>query len=102
MDYDIGNASYGFLSTGFKVCDNCGMGGDNAKSFNDNLQTFHISSASAILAASSGLKVVKHGSHGPQSNKQRTGSSDFVEFIGIKTNAGPEVARLYLEKSNFG
>ena len=102
MDYDIGNASHGFLTVGHRVADNCGMGGDNMKRFNDNLQTFHISSASAILAASSGLKVIKHGSHGPKSNTQRTGSSDFVEFIGIDTASGPEAAKLYLERSNFG
>ncbi len=102
MDYDIGNASHGFIRTGFDVCDNCGMGGDNiATVHDDNLQTFHISSASAILAASGGLKVVKHGSHGPKSNQQRTGSSDFFEYVGIDTRTGPERVIQYLNGSNL-
>ena len=34
MDYDIGNAPYGFIHTGHQVIDNCGMGGDMLKTFN--------------------------------------------------------------------
>ncbi len=93
IDHDIGNASYGFIPLAKipSVADNCGTGGDT-------IRTFHVSSASAILAATTGLAVAKHGSPG---NTRRSGSSDFIESFNIDTFASPSQIIKSLQKTNF-
>ena len=97
FDYDINNSSQGILRfTSPKIiCDNCGTGGDN-------INTFHISTTAAVLIATYGvtndLAIVKHGSPG---NAQKSGSSDFFEYVGIDTRTGPERVIQYLNGSNL-
>lgn len=63
------------------VVDSCGTGGDGAN-------TFNISTASAILASSSGLNVAKHSNYGFTS---RSGSSNVLEALCVA-----------LENTSFG
>ena len=82
FDYDLNNSLLGTFRTSdhnLIICDNCGTGGDN-------LNTFHISTTSALIVATHAIKnnfaVIKHGSPG---NSQKSGSSDFIELLGVKT-----------------
>ncbi|MDE1870180.1 MAG: hypothetical protein KGH71_04325, partial [Candidatus Micrarchaeota archaeon] len=93
FDYDISFSSHGMINVGSKsVYDNCGMGGDTTN-------TFHISTSAALIAASQGLHIGKHGSSG---NAQRSGSSDFVISLGIKNDAEPKSISKSIDEANFG
>ncbi|MBB3208698.1 anthranilate phosphoribosyltransferase [Rhodopirellula rubra] len=66
------------------LLDTCGTGGSGSG-------TFNISTAVAILAASCGVAVAKHGNRKATS---RTGSADVLEHLGVKIESEPgEVAR---------
>ena len=71
--------------------DTCGTGGDGQNSLN-------ISTAAAIVLASLGLKVAKHGNKAVSSN---CGSADVLEALKIKINLNPDEAEKSLEKVNF-
>ncbi len=89
FDYDIQNArdGSGFLNPEtLNICDNCGTGGDT-------LNTFHISSSAALIAAAAGAVIAKHGSPG---NARRSGSSDFVKSLGMPV--GDDISPKNLEK----
>ena len=71
--------------------DTCGTGGDGQNSLN-------ISTAAAIVLASMGLTVAKHGNKAVSSN---CGSADVLEALKIKINLNPEEVEKSIKKVNF-
>lgn len=69
-----------------------GTGGDCKGSFN-------ISSLSAIVVASCGQPVAKHGNRAVSS---KSGAADFFENLGINIMAEPEKTAALVEKTDFG
>lgn len=70
------------------VIDTCGTGGDSVK-------TFNISTTSAIIAASAGAAVAKHGNRAVTS---KCGSADVLEFLGVNLNLGTESVSMLLDE----
>lgn len=68
-----------------------GTGGDNAHSFN-------ISTTSAMVIASAGILVSKHGNRAASS---LSGTADCLEALGVNINLEPDKCREMLEKTNF-
>lgn len=68
------------------LMDTCGTGG--------GLSTFNISTATAILAASAGIPIAKHGS---RSISSLSGSADVLEALGVNINLTPQQAEKLIE-----
>lgn len=68
-----------------------GTGGDNAQSFN-------ISTTSALVIASSGVLVAKHGNRAASS---LCGTADCLEALGVNINLEPEKCRQLLNEVGF-
>ena len=75
----------------FEVIDVCGTGGDGK-------QTFNISTLAAFALAGAGVKVAKHGNSSATSG---CGSSDVLQFMGIKFTNDEQILRRQLEKANI-
>lgn len=71
--------------------DNCGTGGDG-------LKTFNISTTSAFVLASSGVKVAKHGNRKISSS---SGSADVLQALGIHAEFTPEESAKLLEQEGI-
>jgi len=72
--------------------DTCGTGGDG-------MSTLNISTASALLLASMGVKVAKHGNKAVSS---KCGSGDVLEALNININLEPKKIEDQINKNNFG
>ena len=72
--------------------DTCGTGGDG-------MNTLNISTASALLLASMGVKVAKHGNKAVSS---KCGSGDVLEALNVKINLEPNEIENQINKNNFG
>ena len=72
--------------------DTCGTGGDG-------MNTLNISTASALLLASMGVKVAKHGNKAVSS---KCGSGDVLEALNIKIDLEPNEIKTQINKNNFG
>jgi anthranilate phosphoribosyltransferase len=71
--------------------DTCGTGGDMA-------YTFNISTTSAIIVASAGIPVAKHGN---RSVSSRSGSANVLDALGININLKPESVERCFNQTGF-
>ncbi len=75
----------------YPFADIVGTGGDGAN-------TVNISTASALVAATCGIKVAKHGN---RSVSSLTGSSDLLAQLGVDLEASAEHSRAMLDERNI-
>ena len=68
------------VDTGMDIFEIVGTGGDGAGSFN-------ISTTSALVAATAGMKVAKHGNRAASS---KCGTADCLEALGVNIDQSPE------------
>ncbi len=74
------------------VVDTCGTGGDR-------LKTFNISTISAIIAASCGVVVAKHGN---RSITSKCGGADILEALGVNINCSAKEVERCMENIGIG
>lgn len=79
------------IELSFPVLDTCGTGGDG-------LGTFNISSFAALIAATCGAAVAKHGNKAVSS---LSGSSEFYSELGIEIGHTPINTKKMLEDTGF-
>ncbi|SMO65061.1 anthranilate phosphoribosyltransferase [Balnearium lithotrophicum] len=75
-----------------RLVDTCGTGGDLKG-------TFNISTTVALVVASCGVPVAKHGN---RSVSSRCGSADILESFGVKIDLEPEKVARCIEELGFG
>ena len=72
--------------------DTCGTGGDGTN-------TFNISTACAIIAASGGITVAKHGN---RSVSSKSGSADVLEALGVNISLSPDQVLECIDRIGIG
>lgn len=82
------NAATPFPEVDAVLADNCGTGGDGSHSIN-------VSTAAAVVAASAGVKVAKHGN---RSVSSQCGSADLLKAFGIQLDMPPDQATACLRQ----
>lgn len=75
----------------YNTVDLCGTGGDGKN-------TFNISTLAAFVTAGAGVQVTKHGNYGVSSV---SGSSNVMEYLGIKFSNNPEFLKKCLDEANI-
>jgi anthranilate phosphoribosyltransferase len=80
------------VEAGPNVVDVVGTGGDGAG-------TFNISTVSALVVASAGGRVAKHGN---RSVTSACGSADFLEAMGIAIDLPPDAVARCIDETGFG
>ncbi|RUM62294.1 MAG: anthranilate phosphoribosyltransferase [Persephonella sp.] len=74
------------------LVDTCGTGGDK-------VDTFNVSTITALVVAGAGVKVAKHGN---RSVSSKCGSADIMEALGVKIDLSPEKTKEAIEKVGLG
>jgi anthranilate phosphoribosyltransferase len=74
------------------LVDTCGTGGDIFK-------TFNVSTTSAIIAASAGVAIAKHGN---RSITSKCGGADILEAMGVNINCNTREVEQCLENAGIG
>lgn len=75
----------------FNAIDLCGTGGDGK-------DTFNISTLSSFVTAGAGVKVAKHGNYGVSS---ACGSSNVMEYLGIKFSKDEDFLKQCIDKAGI-
>ncbi|MEJ1223773.1 anthranilate phosphoribosyltransferase [Sediminicola sp. 1XM1-17] len=75
----------------YNPIDLCGTGGDGK-------DTFNISTLSSFVTAGAGINVTKHGNYGVSST---CGSSNVMEFLGIKFSNDPDFLEKTIEQAGI-
>ncbi len=74
------------------LVDTCGTGGDT-------LKTFNISTISAVIAASCGVVIAKHGN---RSITSKCGGADILEAFGVTIDSNAEEVEKCMEEAGIG
>ena len=77
--------------TDYNPVDLCGTGGDGK-------DTFNISTLASFITAGAGIKVTKHGNYGVSS---KCGSSNVMEFLGIKFSNEADFLKKSVEEAGI-
>tara|TARA_Y100000590_G_scaffold450622_1_gene590579 strand:- start:27 stop:1031 length:1005 start_codon:yes stop_codon:yes gene_type:complete len=80
------------VNTPINTIDTCGTGGDGKN-------TLNISTASAIVLSSMGVKVAKHGNKALSS---KCGSADVLQALKVNINLKPNEVEKCINETNFG